>query len=138
MKDYPAQLLIVLSLNHLIPPPLVMQSNHKVSQQLAVERFFTTNRLSPDWFSPGTLKINNLSELQKKRDDLKARIKQKYGKYQRVELIVKNRYRIIFENANPDMIVGTFKFDWMDRIYEIEMQLDSRFIDSLNSSVQIN
>lgn len=138
MKHYPSQLLIVLSLNHSIPPALVIQANQKVSQQAAVERFFTANQLSPDWFSPGTLRINNLSELQTKMDNLRAKIKRKSWKYQRVELIARNRYRIIFDNADPDTIVGTFKFDWMDRIYEIEMEIDYRQMGSLNFSTQMN
>ncbi len=138
MKNYPVQLLIALNLNYLIPPPLVVQANHKVSQQIAVERFFTVNRLAPDWFSPGTLEINDLSELQHKRDDLKAKIKQKYGKYQRVEPLANNRYRIIFENVNPDMVIGTFKFDWKDRIYEIEMQIDNKLMDSFKSLIHTN
>ena len=137
MKNYPSLLLIALNLNYLIPPPLIVQANHKVSRQVAVERFFTANRLSPDWFSPGTLEINDLSKLQHKRDDLKAKIKQKYGKYQRVEPMAGNRYRIIFENANPDMVIGTFKFDWIDRIYEIEMQIDNKLMDSFKSSIQM-
>jgi hypothetical protein len=133
MKNYPSLLLIVLNLNYLTPPPLVVQASHRVSRQIAVERFFTANRLSPDWFSPGTLEINDLSELQHKRDDLKAKIKQKYGKYQRVEPMADNRYRIIFENVSPDLVIGTFKFDWIDRIYEIEMQVDNRLMDSFKS-----
>jgi hypothetical protein len=133
-----AQLLIALNLNYLMPPPLVIQANQKTSQQVAVERFFTANQISPDWFSPGTLKINNLSKLQQKLDNLKAKIKQKRRGYQRVELIAKNRYRIIFDNANPDMIIGVFKFDWMDRIYEIEMEINHRYLESLNSSIHIN
>ncbi len=48
-----------------------------------------------------------------------------------------NRYRIIFENANPDMAIGTFKFDWIDRIYEIEMQIDNKLMDSFKSSIQM-
>jgi hypothetical protein len=138
MKNYSARLLIALNLTYLMPPPLVIQSNQKISQQVAVERLFTTNRLSPDWFSPETLKINNLSKLQKKLDDLKAKIQQKHRRYQRVELIAKNRYRIIFDNANPDMIIGVFKFDWMDRIYKIEMEVNHRYLESLNSSIQMN
>ena len=133
-----AQLLIALNLNYLRPPPLVIQANQKISQQVAVERFFTTNQISPDWFSPGTLKINNLSKLQQRLDNLKAKIKQKRRGYQRVELIAKNRYRVIFDNANPNMIIGVFKFDWMDRIYEIEMEIDHKYLESLNSSIQIN
>ena len=138
MKNYSAQLLIALNLTYLMPPPLVIQSNQKISQQVAVARLFTTNRLSPDWFSPGTLEINNLSKLQQKLNNLKAKIKQKRREYQRVELIAKNRYRIIFDNANPDMIIGVFKFDWMDRIYEIEMEINNRYLESLNSSIQID
>jgi hypothetical protein len=138
MKYYPSQLLIVLSLNHSIPPALVIQANQKVSQQEAVERFFTANQLSPDWFSPGTLRINNLSELQKRRDDLKAKIKQKNWEYHRVELITKNRYRIIVDNASPNIIIGIFKFDWMDRIYEIEMEINYRQMRSINFLTQIN
>jgi hypothetical protein len=138
MNNYPAQLLITLNLNYLMPPPLVIQANQKISQQVVVERFFTTNQISPDWFSPGTLKINNLSKLQEKLDNLNAKIKQKHRRYQRVESIAKNRYRIIFDNANPDMIIGIFKFDWMDRIYEIEMEVNHRYLESLNSSIQMN
>jgi hypothetical protein len=137
MNNYPSQLLIVLNLNYSIPPSLVIQSNQKISQKVAVERFFTTNQISPDWFSPGTLRINNLSKLQEKLDELKSKIEQKNRKYQRVELIAKNRYRIIFDNANPDMIIGTFKFDWVNRIYEIKMEIDHRYLESLNSSIQI-
>jgi hypothetical protein len=129
MNNYSAQLLIALTINYLIPPQLVIQSNQKTSQQVAVERFFITNRISPDWFSPGTLKLNNLSKLQEKLDNLKTKAKQKNWEYQRVELIAKNRYRIVFDNTNPDMIIGIFKFDWMDRIYEIEMEIDRRYLE---------
>jgi hypothetical protein len=135
MNNYSSQLLIALSLNHSISPQLVIQSKQKISQQVVVERFFTTNRLSPDWFSPGTLEINNLSKLQEKLDDLKTKIKQKHLKYQRVELIAKHRYRIIFDNANPDIIIGAFKFDWMNRIYEIKMEINHKYLESLNSSI---
>jgi hypothetical protein len=135
MNNYSSQLLIALSINHSISPQLVIQSKQKIAQQVVVERFFTTNRLSPDWFSPGTLEINNLSKLQEKLDDLKTKIKQKHLKYQRVELIAKHRYRIIFDNANPDIIIGTFKFDWMNRIYEIKMEINHKYLESLNSSI---
>ncbi len=36
------------------------------------------------------------------------------------------------------MIIGVFKFDWMDRIYEIEMEIDHKYLESLNSSIQID
>jgi hypothetical protein len=129
MNNYYPQLLIALSLNYLISPPPIIQFNNKANQQRAVERFFMADRLSPSWFTPSTLKTNDLSELQKKRDDLNAKIKQRYGKYQRVELIKGDRYRIIFENANLDMVIAKFSFDSIDRINEIEMQIDWKFID---------
>jgi hypothetical protein len=128
MKNYSLPLLIGLSINDPMPE-IVIQSYYKLPQQAAIERFFTADRLSPDWFTPNTLKINDLSKLQQRIADLKARIEQKYGKYQRVELIEENRYRIIFENADPDMIIAKFRFDWLARIDGIEMQIDNRFMD---------
>lgn len=130
MNNYP-QLLIALSLNCLMAPPPILQANHQASQQKAVEQFFTADQLSPSWFTPSTLKINDLSELQRKRDDLKAKINQKYGKYQRVEAIKREQYRIVFENANLDMVIATFRFDWIDRIDEIEIEIDSSLSDKI-------
>jgi hypothetical protein len=128
MNNYFTPLLRASSINFLTPP-LVIQSTYKSPQQMAVERLFIADRLSPDWFTPSTLKINNLSQLEKKLGELKAKIKHKYGEYQRVEAIANDRYRIIFENADLNMVIARFELDFADRIDEIEVHVDPRLID---------
>ncbi|WP_373540645.1 hypothetical protein [Chamaesiphon sp.] len=61
-NNYP-QLLIVLSL--MMQPSLNICDSKQVFQP-AAERFFTADRLDPEWFIPSTLEIDNLSEFQKK------------------------------------------------------------------------
>jgi hypothetical protein len=128
MNNYFVTLLIALIANDPIPE-IVIKSYYKLPEQAAIERFFTADRLSSHWFTPNTLKINNLSKLQQIIDDLKARIEKKYGKYQRVELIEENRYRIIFENADLDLVIVKFKIDWLARIDEIEVHVNNQFSD---------
>jgi hypothetical protein len=128
-------LLIVLSLNCMMQPSLNICDSKQVSQQAAAERFFTADRLAPEWFTPSTLESNNLSELQKQRDNFKAKAERKYGRYQRIEKIATSQYRVVFENANPDLITCTFVFDWLYRIHEIKMQIDKELLQEIQSEI---
>jgi mRNA-degrading endonuclease RelE of RelBE toxin-antitoxin system len=125
MNNYLPSLAIALTLNILMPPAIV-HADSKTFQQAAIERFFLAEKLSPHWFSPASLKKHNLAELQKKRDELKARIKQRYGAYKSVQLIKETKYRIVFDNANPNMVIATFRFDSDDRIDGIDMEINPR------------
>jgi hypothetical protein len=125
MKNYLPPIIIGLSLNNILPSAVV-SAETKSFHQVAIERFFVADKLLPNWFTPNSLKQRNLAELQKKRDDLKARIKQRYGSYKSVQLIEKTKYRIVFENADPNMVIATFKFDCDDRIDGIDMEINAR------------
>lgn len=126
MNNYIPLMMISISLSHMLPAAIVYAAETKTVQQVAIERFFVADKLLPDWFTPNSLKQRSLVELQKKRDDLKTRIKQRYGNYKSVQLIEKNKYRIIFENADPNMVIAVFRFDSNDRIDGIDMEINAR------------
>jgi hypothetical protein len=147
MNDYYPQLLIALSLNFMITPPLSSQPipplssqpipplspqpippirDNKIPRQVAVERFFTADRLSPRWFTPFFLARNNLATLQKNRDELIARIDRRSRIDRCIPIISIDRYRIACKNnIDPDIFIATFEFDPIGRIDEIRMQIQT-------------
>jgi hypothetical protein len=92
-----------------------------ISPAAALERLITAKQLQASWFTPAALKESDISKIQFQRDVSLKLGSMRYGNYKSVQPIGGNKYRIIFDRAEPDAVIALFKIDASGRIIGIQL-----------------
>jgi hypothetical protein len=129
MKIYLAYLLLITGLLWMTTPlatvakpsPVVM-STMTISPTAALERLIIAKKLEANWFTPAFIKaVGDLSTIQFQRDMSLKLGSMRYGNYKSVQSIGGDKYRIIFDRAEPDAVIAQFRIDAMGRIAGIRL-----------------
>jgi hypothetical protein len=126
MKIYLAYLLLVISsifgvaipvgLAGANPQSLVTKANI-ISPAAALNRLIIAEKLEAEWFTPAFLDaVKGIGLVEFQRNLLMNIAKQRYGNYKSVQLVKGDRYRIIFDRAEPDAVIAQFRIDSIGRI----------------------
>ena len=103
------------------PSPAAM-STTKISPTAALERLIIAKKLEANWFTPAFIKaVGDLSTIQFQRDVSLKLGSMRYGNYKSVQPIGGDKYRIIFDRAEPDAVIAQFRIDAMGRIAGIRL-----------------
>jgi hypothetical protein len=133
MKIYLACLLFVTSSIGVFAPKAVSiaqpqptsraktTTNTKViSPAAALHRLIVAEKLEASWFTAEFLKAvdknSDVNALQFQRDLTMKLGRFRYGKYKSVESIGGNKYRVLFERAEPDAVIVKLQMDTNNRI----------------------
>jgi hypothetical protein len=134
MKIYLAYLLVAISsiFGVAIPvelaeakPPLVVTTSKVISPVAALDcwrrrqavRLIVAEKLEAEWFTPAFLDaVKGIGLVEFQRNLLMNIAKQRYGNYKSVQLVKGDRYRIIFDRAEPDAVIAQFRIDSIGRI----------------------
>lgn len=126
MKIYIAYLLLVISsiFGVVIPvelaganPQTVVTAAKVISPVAALDRLIVTEKLEAEWFTPAFLDaVKGISMVQFQRNLLMNIAAQRYGNYKSVQLVKGDKYRIIFDRAEPDAVIAQFRVDSIGRI----------------------
>jgi hypothetical protein len=100
------------------PPTATKGSNTTkvISPTAALERLITAKQLQSSWFTPTVLKEADLGKLQFQRDMSLKLGRMRYGNYKSVQSIGGDKYRVIFDRAEPDTVILQMKLDANGRI----------------------
>jgi hypothetical protein len=97
----------------------------KISPTAALERLILAPKLEASWFTPEFLKAvdqnSDVNTVQFQRDVTLKLGKMRYGNYQSVQSIGGDKYRIIFDRAEPDAAIAEFYLDKLGRIAGIRL-----------------
>ncbi len=126
MKIYIAYLLLAISsiFGMAIPvglaganPKSVVTTTKVISPAAALDRLIVAEKLEAEWFTPAFLDaVKGIGVVQFQRNLLMNIAAQRYGNYKSVQLVKGDRYRIIFDRAEPDAVIAQFRLDSMGRI----------------------
>ncbi len=129
-------LLLTSSIWMTIPPSAVAKpnpstvakesaTNKVISPAAALERLIVAEKLEASWFTPEFLKAvdknSDVNALQLQRDITMKIGRFRYGKYKSVQSIGSNKYRIIFERAEPDDVIVKLTMDTNGRIAGVDI-----------------
>jgi hypothetical protein len=87
-----------------------------ISPTAALERLITAKQLQASWFTPAVLKEADLGKLQFQRDMSMKLGRMRYGNYKSVQSIGGNKYRVLFDRAEPDAVIVELQVDASGRI----------------------
>ncbi len=128
MKVYLACLLVfaswsgvVLSVERAIAESKPTTATKVISPAAALDRLITAKQLKASWFTPALLKEMNIEKIQFQRDVSLKLGSMRYGNYKSVQPIGRDKYRIIFDRAEPDAVIALFKVDTSGRIMGIQL-----------------
>jgi hypothetical protein len=128
MKGYLAYLLIISSSIWMVMPTVAIakpnpstatpasSTTKVISPTAALERLIIAKKLEASWFTPEFLKAADLSTIQFQRDLSLKLGTMRYGNYKSVQLVKGDKYRIIFDRAEPDAVIAKFQIDASGRI----------------------
>lgn len=135
MKIYSACLLIATSSISVFMPAniLVVQSQLPTkakaatakitSPAAALNRLIVAEKLDASWFTPEFLKAvdknSDVGALQVQRDLSMKLGRFRYGNYKSVQPIGDNKYRVIFDRAEPDAVIVKLSLDAQGRITNV-------------------
>ncbi len=98
-------------------PPTVVTTTKVISPVAALNRLIIAEKLEAQWFTPAFLDaVKGISVVQFQRNLLMNIAAQRYGNYKSVQLIKGDKYRIIFDRAEPDAVIAQFQLDSIGRI----------------------
>lgn len=108
------------------PPPTKLKSvttTKIISPTAALNRLIVAEKLDPSWFTPELLKAvdknSDVGALQLQRD-LSMKIGRfRYGSYKSVQSIGDNKYRVLFDRAEPDAVIVKLSLDAQGRIANV-------------------
>ena len=99
-------------------PPLKI-----ISPAAALNRLIVAEKLDASWFTPELLKAvdknSDVGALQLQRDLSMKVGRFRYGKYKSVQSIGNNKYRVLFDRAEPDAVIVKMAIDAQGRIADI-------------------
>jgi hypothetical protein len=135
MKTYLAYLLVITGIWLAMPPLAVAKpqpastkqelSTAKISPAAALERLILAPKLSASWFTPEFLKAvdknSDVNTVQFQRDVTLKLGQMRYGNYKSIQPIGGDKYRIIFDRAEPDAVIAKFQIDASGRIAGIRL-----------------
>jgi hypothetical protein len=100
------------------PPTATKGSNTTkvISPAAALERLITAKQLQSSWFTPAVLKEADLGKLQFQRDMSLKLGRMRYGNYKSLQPIGGNKYRVLFDRAEPDAVIVQLQVDGSGRI----------------------
>jgi hypothetical protein len=123
MKIYLACLLVfaswsgvALSVEGAIAESKPVTATKVISPVAALERLITAKQLQSSWFTPAVLKEADLGKLQFQRDMSLKLGRMRYGNYKSVQPIGGNKYRVLFDRAEPDAVIVQLQVDASGRI----------------------
>jgi hypothetical protein len=131
MKTYLAYLLLITSLIGLALPPLAVAKPKPadlttvvapkvISPAAALHRLIVAEKLESSWFTPELLKAvdknSDVNALQLQRDITLKLGRFRYGNYKSVQPIGGDKYRVIFDRAEPDAVIVKLLMDASGRI----------------------
>jgi hypothetical protein len=128
MKIYLVCLLLIGSMEISLPmrvavaAPKVSSSNNIkiISPAVALNRLIVAEKLEASWFTPEFLKAvdknSDVNALQLQRDITMKLGRFRYGKYKSVQPIGGNKYRVLFDRAEPDAVIVQLQVDASGRI----------------------
>ncbi|AFY96447.1 hypothetical protein [Chamaesiphon minutus] len=97
----------------------------RITPTAALERLILAPKLDASWFTPEFLKAadknSDVNTVQFQRDVSLKLGKMRYGNYKSVQPIGDDRYRIIFDRAEPDAVIAQFYIDKFGRIAGISL-----------------
>jgi hypothetical protein len=98
-------------------PPAVVTTSKAISPAAALNRLIVAEKLEPQWFTPAFLDaVKGVEVVQFQRNLMMNIAAQRYGNYKSVQLVKGDRYRIIFDRAEPDAVIAQFQLDSIGRI----------------------
>lgn len=128
MKTYLACLFLIGSIEISVPMSVAVAApkignsiaTKIISPAAALHRLIVAEKLEASWFTPEFLKAvdktSNVNTVQFQRDLMMKLGRMRYGNYKSVQPIGKDKYRIIFDRAEPDAVIAQFKIDASGRI----------------------
>jgi hypothetical protein len=131
MKTYLAYLLLITSLIGLALPPLAVAKPKPadlttvvapkvISPAAALHRLIVAEKLESSWFTPELLKAvdknSDVNALQLQRDVTLKLGRFRYGNYKSVQPIGGDKYRVLFDRAEPDAVIVQLRMDASGRI----------------------
>jgi hypothetical protein len=127
MKTYLACLLLIGSIEISMPmsvavaAPKVINSNATIiSPAAALHRLIVAEKLEASWFTAEFLKTvdknSDVKAIQLQRDITMKLGQFRYGSYKSVQPIGNNKYRVIFDRAEPDAVIVQLQVDASGRI----------------------
>ncbi|WP_373546831.1 hypothetical protein [Chamaesiphon sp.] len=129
MKIYLAYLLLITGALWMTTPMATVANSNPaamstttISPTAALERLIIAKKLEADWFTPAFIKgVGDVSTIQFQRDVSLKLGTMRYGNYKSVRSIGGDKYRIIFDRAEPDAVIAQFRIDAMGRIAGIRL-----------------
>jgi hypothetical protein len=130
MKTYLTYLLLTCSIWIVMPPlatakpdPMGVSKTSApklISPAAALERLIVAKKLEASWFTPELLKAvdrnSDVGALQLQRDITMKLGRFRYGNYKSVQPIGNNKYRVLFDRAEPDAVIVNLQVDASGRI----------------------
>jgi hypothetical protein len=108
------------------PPPIKLKSattNKIISPTAALNRLIVAEKLDASWFTPEFLKAvdknSDVGALQLQRDLSMKLGRFRYGSYKSVQPIGGNKYRVLFDRAEPDAVIIQLMVDDKGRIANV-------------------
>jgi hypothetical protein len=96
-----------------------------IAPAAALNRLIVAEKLDASWFTPEFLKAvdkdSDVGALQTQRDITMKLGQFRYGKYKSVEPIGGNKYRVLFDRAEPDAVILKLSIDTSGRIADVEI-----------------
>jgi hypothetical protein len=94
-----------------------------ISPAAALNRLIVAEKLEASWFTPEFLKAvdknSDVNAVQIQRDLSMKLGRFRYGNYKSIQPIGRNKYRVIFDRAEPDAVIVRFKLDPQGRIADV-------------------
>ncbi len=94
-----------------------------ISPAAALNRLITAEKLEASWFTPELLKAvdknSDVNALQLQRDLTMKLGRFRYGNYKSVQPIGGNKYRVLFDRAEPDAVIVKMQIDANGRIANV-------------------
>jgi hypothetical protein len=91
-----------------------------ISPAAALTRLITAPKLEANWFTPEFLKAmdknSDVNAVQLQRDVTMKLGQFRYGNYKSVQPIGGDKYRVLFDRAEPDAVIVLFKLDPKGRV----------------------
>jgi hypothetical protein len=130
MKIYLTYLLITSSIWLVLPPLAVAKPKPAdlttvvapkiITPAAALNRLIVAEKLEASWFTPEFLKAvdknSDVNAIQLQRDITMKLGRFRYGNYKSVQPIGGDKYRVLFDRAEPDAVIVTFQLDARGRI----------------------
>jgi hypothetical protein len=106
-------------------PSTVVPKGKVISPVAALNRLIVAKKLEASWFTPEFLKAvdknSDVNAIQFQRDVTMKLGKLRYGNYKSIQPIGGDKYRIIFDRAEPDAVIVKFNLDARGRIANVSI-----------------